>query len=322
MSYTATIGFFDGVHRGHQHLIGQLLTVAAERHELSMAVTFNPHPRQTLQPGWQPQLLSTLDEKRRRLLSAGIDRVEVLRFDHQMAQLSARTFMQWLHDELDVSTLLMGYDNHFGHGRTECFDDYVRYGCEIGIEVVCATPFSVGESTVSSSRIRQLLTLGDVEQAALCLGRPYSIGGTVVHGEQIGRRLGFPTANLQPDSALLMVPKDGVYAVSLSIDDDGQQLHGMTNIGTRPTFDGTKRTLETYIFDFDENLYGHHIVVTFLARLRDEQHFATAEALTQQMQADARQAQRLFHLDPEESDRERRSAHIDQDITKHIITDL
>lgn len=303
MSYTATIGFFDGVHRGHQYLISQLKTLAESRHEQSMAITFGQHPRQTLQPGWQPQLLSTPEEKRQLLLATGIDRVEMLRFDADMARLSARAFMRLLRDEYGVGTLLTGYDNHFGHRSpspaadgscVEGFDDYVRYGRELGIAVVCASPFTVDNEAVSSSRIRRLLVDGNVGQAADCLGHPYSIGGSVVHGEQIGRRLGFPTANLQPADALKIVPKDGVYAVCISVEDGNCQLKGMTNIGTRPTFDGSCRTLETHIFDFEGNLYNHNIRISFIARLRDEQHFASAEELMQQMQTDAQQAKTIL----------------------------
>jgi len=294
MRYCATIGFFDGVHRGHQYLIGQLKEVAATRHEKTMIVTFGQHPRQTLQPGWQPQLLSTQDEKRLLLEAMGIDHVEMLSFTKEMAQLSARAFMEQLHEVLGVDTLLTGYDNRFGHHREEGFDDYVRYGRELGIEVACATPFNIGEKAVSSSRIRQLLTDGCITEANDCLGRFYAVSGVVEHGEQIGRRLGFPTANLHLTDDMKMIPKDGVYAVCVDGAAGHGTLKGITNIGTRPTFEGTRRTLETNIFNYNDNLYHQHLTISFIARLRDEKHFDSAEALALQMHADAERAQTIL----------------------------
>ena len=294
MSYCATIGFFDGVHRGHQYLVSQLMRQAAQRGEQTMVLTFDVHPRQALQPGWKPQLLSSLSEKCQQLLALGVNHVEVLPFTAETAQLSARSFMQYMHSELQVDTLLTGYDNRFGHNRTESFDDYVQYGHELGMQVVCAEPLRVGDCEVSSSRIRQLLTNGDVVEGARCLGRPYTLGGTVVHGEQIGRRMGFPTANLQPAEPLKIIPKDGVYVVYVHLDRADSLLQGITNIGTRPTFDGTSRTVETFVFDFDGDLYRHNLSLSFIARLRDEKHFSSAEALAQQMHADVQRAQKLL----------------------------
>lgn len=294
MTYAATIGFFDGVHRGHQFLIEQLKRVAASRSQGSMVITFARHPRQVLHPDWQPQLLSTLKEKRERLLLTGIDRLEVLSFDEAMSQLSARDFMeQVLQHQLGVTTLLTGYDNRFGHRREEGFVDYVRYGLELGIEVLSAEPLAIEKSNVSSSRIRHLLLEGAVDETALCLGYHYQVSGRVVHGEQIGRRLGFPTANVQPDDPYKMIPRNGVYAVEVLMD-GATPLPGMMNIGTRPTFDGHRTTLEVHLFDFKENLYDCPITVRFIARLRDEQSFADSEALVRQMRLDEEQAKQIL----------------------------
>lgn len=310
--YAATIGFFDGVHRGHRFLISHLKEVAEQRGQQSMVITFERHPRQVVNADWQPQLLTSLAERTRLLAKTGIDMLVVLRFDAAMAQLSARQFMQLLHDDLQVATLLTGYDNRFGHDRTETFSDYERYGRQMGIEVLAGTPCDVAQKPVSSSRIRRLIGEGDMLQAADCLGRCYTVSGRVVHGEQIGRTLGFPTANLQIDDPCRLVPAPGVYAVGISIGAEDRQtvteqqsvigqrsvteqqsFGGMMNIGTRPTFDGHRTTLEVNIFDFNDDIYDRRLTVSFLERLRSEQHFSSPEALTEQMRRDAEQARIL-----------------------------
>lgn len=295
--YAATIGFFDGVHRGHQSVIEQLCTLARERQLQTMVITFEHHPRQVLHAEWQPQLLSSLDEKAALLAATGIDKLVVLRFNEAMAQLSARQFMeQVLKHDLHVELLLTGYDNHFGHDRTTSFNDYADYGRALGIEVVCGQPLDVEGQRASSSLVRRLLAEGQVAQAATCLGRPYTLTGQVVHGEQIGRQLGFPTANLQPDDASRLVPANGVYAVLVKV--EGQQHPGIMNIGTRPTFGGHTQTLEINILHFIGNLYHQKITVSFIERLRDEQHFPSPEALAEQMRRDAEQAQAILSSYP------------------------
>lgn len=291
-TYAATIGFFDGVHQGHQFLIAQLRKEAAEHGLRSMAITFESHPRQVVQGGWKPELLTDLHEKLRLLKATGVDTVVVLRFNRQMAAFSARDFMQLMYERMGVRVLLTGYDNRFGHDRTKGFEDYLSYGHELGIEVLCGTPLAMGKQNVSSSRVRQLLQDGNVEEANLCLGRPYSLSGQVVHGEQIGRAIGFPTANLQPDGDKL-IPMGGVYAVMVDIDDDIRK-RGIMNIGTRPTFSGTNQTLETNLLEPIGDIYGHRLVIHFIARLRSEQQFPSAEALAIQIQKDKEQAEQIL----------------------------
>ena len=296
--YAASIGFFDGVHRGHQFLIERLKLIADEKGQDSMVITFAQHPRQVLQSDWMPRLLSTPEEKVARLRQTGIDRLEVLHFDADMSKLTAREFMeQVLLKRLNVRTLLMGYDNRFGHKREEGFDDYVRYGQELGMEVMRAEALHNDalplEGKVSSSLIRRLLENGDVEEAARCLGRPYVIAGRVVHGEQIGRGLGFPTANLLPGDKCKLIPGNGVYAVVVKIGDGERMYQGMTNIGTRPTFEGHRTTIETHLFDFDGDLYDREMTLWLMGRLRDEQHFPDTESLVSQMEDDSRRA-RLY----------------------------
>jgi len=290
--FAATIGFFDGVHRGHRAVIGQLQEEAARRGLLTMVITFESHPRQVLQSNWQPQLLTTLEEKKALLATTGIDQLVVLRFDRQMAAWTARTFMQRLKADLGVALLLTGYDNRFGHDRNEGFRQYEQYGHELGITVVSGRPLTEGDMRFSSSLARRLLQEGRVEQACQCLGRPYTIQGSVVHGHQIGRTLGFPTANILLNDAHRLLPAFGVYAVQTDI--DGKTYRGVMNIGTRPTFGGHHATLEVFIFDFDANLYQQSIIVSFIGKIRDEQHFQSPDELVEQMKKDTEQAKQIL----------------------------
>ena len=294
----ATIGFFDGVHRGHRFLINKVIETARHYGMASTAITFAVHPRQVLQPDWRPQLLSTLDEKTELLGQTGIDYLVVLPFDADMAALSAYDFMSdVLVRRLGVQVLVTGYDNRFGHrapGSVEGFEDYVRYGRELGMEVLSCSPFDADAVRVSSSQVRRLLQAGDVGLAARCLGRPYQLTGTVVRGEHVGTGLGFPTANLLP-SADKLRPAPGVYAVRVRVGDLQEQLPGMMNIGRRPTFNGDHLTLETHIFHFTGNLYGQQMTVGFVHRLRSEMKFDSREALAAQLAVDARQSEEILN---------------------------
>ena len=298
MNRVATIGFFDGVHLGHQFVIRQVAEEARKRGLEALVVTFDCPPREVV-TGKKCHLLTTLDEKAALLAATGVDQLVVLTFDAEMAALSAYDFMRdVLQKRLDVKVLLTGYDNHFGH-RTkdsrEGFDDYVEYGRRLGMRVVQGAPQMVGDVRVSSSKVRQMLQAGDVALAARCLGRPYELTGTVVGGEHVGTELGFPTANLQPTDGEKLVPAAGVYAVRVRVGGAQTGQLGMMNIGSRPTFSGDHQTLETHIFDFHDNLYGQPLTVQFVERLRSEQKFATREALTAQLEADARQSLEILN---------------------------
>lgn len=285
----ATIGFFDGVHRGHQFVVDRLNSMAHEADMQSMVITFDRHPRQVVQADYVPRLITPLHEKLQLLRATGVDRVEVLHFDRQMASMSARDFMQHvLYERLGVRKLLIGYDNRFGHNRAEGFDDYVRYGAEIGMEVVHNTPVDVDGLRVSSSVVRRLLIDGNVEEAQRCLGHVFCIDGTVGHGFQEGRKIGFPTANIEPDTEEQLLPKSGVYAVRVSIE-GGEWMKAMMNIGTNPTFHRDRLTLEAHIIDFDADIYGKRIRVEFVRRLRDERMFADADELRMQLAADLKE---------------------------------
>lgn len=278
----AVIGFFDGVHRGHLHLVDTLLAQARQRSLRPIAVTFDRPPRQVLQPQWQPQLLTTAEERRRLLSESGLEQVVMLDFTPELAQLTAREFMQQvLLGQLGVRLLVVGYDTRFGHNLQETADDYLRYGRELGMEVVQATALE----GCSSTQIRQLMAAGHVTEAAQLLGRPYTLTGTVVRGLGNGHRIGFPTANMQPDSADKIVPARGVYATRARVDDE-RWLLAMTDIGMRPTFSGQQLTIETHILDEQRTLYGHHLELKFCRWLRQEQRFTTPEALARQLAID------------------------------------
>ena len=258
-------------------------------------ITFDRHPRLVLHKEFQPRLLTTNDEKLRLLAATGVNRCEMLRFDEQTASLSAYDFMKTvLRGRLNVRRLITGYDNRFGHNRAEGFDDYVRYGQELGIEVERAEAFVLNGVNVSSSVVRSFLSAGETDMASMCLGYHYKIVGTVVSGYHEGRKLGFPTANIDIEDKLKLVPEAGVYAVRVRIGDEPELLDGMMNIGTRPTFDGTETTLEVNIFGFGGDIYGRKITVEFHRRLREERKFGSVYKLMDQLKADREEACRVL----------------------------
>lgn len=291
----ATIGFFDGVHRGHRFLIESVVR-EAEKHSLaSMVITFDCHPRRVLGSEYNPRLLSTNNEKAKLLSKTGIEQCVVLPFSEEMARLTAYDFMKKILKELlGVKVLVIGYDNRFGHNRSEGFDDYVRHGREMGIEVLPSQSFRLHGIDVSSSVIRSLLGEGEIEMAEQCLGYPYFFSGKVVGGHRIGRELGFPTANIEPENMLKIIPAPGVYAVKVRMEGRRETKHAMMNIGTRPTFDGSEQSLEVHIFDFNGDIYGCRISVAFMHKIRNEKRFASKEALMEQLEKDAETAKESF----------------------------
>ena len=277
----ATTGFFDGVHCGHRLVIERLVTLARERGDESLVVTFWPHPRAVLQDGARElRLLTTLEEKKALLASLGVDRVEVLDFTRSFAALTAAQFLRdVLQARFGVTTLLMGYDNRLGSDRLTA-GALKSLADDIGLELIELDPLG----TVSSTRIRKNLEEGKVEEASGMLGYGYSLTGVVVAGNRLGRTIGFPTANMRLYEPLKLVPGRGVYVVEVQV--LGKTWRGMTNIGLRPTVGGTFTTIETHILDFDEDIYGLPLTITFLRRLRDEVHFPSLEALKEQLAKD------------------------------------
>lgn len=291
----ATIGCFDGVHRGHQMLVQMMVQQARQRGLKPLAVTFDRLPRQLFDPNFQPQVLSTLDEKETYLKALGVEEVVVLPFTHQLAALSAEAFMrEILRDQLSVELLVTGYDHRFGHDRSEGFDDYVRYGQQLSMVVVRGDVAMMdNQVAVSSTVIRQLLAEeGRVDRMPEVLTRRYMLSGRVVSGEHIGHELGFPTANLEPDCKEKLIPANGAYAVWAIV--DGHRMPAMMNIGTRPTFEGKQQTLEVHILSAVGNLYGQKMTVEFVSRLRAEQRFDTREALIAQLKHDKQKTEDIL----------------------------
>ena len=287
----ATLGCFDGVHRGHQLLIGMVLQKAKEKGLSSMVVTFDRQPRELFDSDYRPQLLSTPEEKVQLIGALGVDHLVILPFTREVASLTAQAFMQQvLQKQLGVEVLVTGYDNRFGRNRAEGFDDYVRYGKALGMEVLRGdeATFPGTDEAVSSSAIRQLLLEGKVERMQEGLTRPYLLTGKVVTGEHIGHEIGFPTANLAVDNPNKVIPASGVDAVWAIL--GTERMPAMMNIGTRPTFDGTTQTLEVHILDKVGDVYGQDLTVEFVSRLRSERRFDSREALVEQLKADRAEA--------------------------------
>ena len=277
----ATTGFFDGVHLGHRLVIERLVSEARERGDESLVVTFWPHPRAVLQDGARElRLLTTLEEKKALLAGLGVDRIEVLDFSRRFAALTAEQYLRdILRDRFDVTTLLVGYDNRLGSDRLTA-SALAALAQSLGIELLELPPYQ----DISSTRIRKALEDGDIASATAMLGYGYSLQGVVVAGNRLGRTIGFPTANMKLYEPLKLVPAHGVYAVDVEV--LGQKYRGMTNIGTRPTVGGTFSTIETHILDFDEDIYGLPLRITFLRRIRDEVHFPSLDALRAQLEQD------------------------------------
>ena len=285
----ATIGFFDGVHRGHRFLIDEVKTQAENRNMDAMVVTFPLSPSHILNPQSCQQFLTTAEEKIRLLHAAGIDQVVMLPFTRDLSLLSASDFMSFVKDELKVSVLVMGYDHRFGKKTDDEDVDYVELGRGLGVKVLRCTPFSLdsndSDKIVSSSAIRDALLRGDVEKANLGLGYDYSMEGPVVSGHQVGVQIGYPTANISVDEHKL-VPANGVYAVNV-IMEDGVLRNGMLNIGRRPTLDnGNDRSIEVNIFDFDGDLYGKTLRIELRRFIRPESKFDSLEDLKRQLETD------------------------------------
>lgn len=285
----AAIGFFDGVHRGHLYLINQVKAEAAKRGLQPIVVTFEEHPRLALtHTRYWPELLTTNEEKLRLLEEAELAGCAMLRFDRNMSMLTSREFMEAvLVKELGVKCLFVGYDHHFGSDLSSGYKEYVKYGRELGIEVIRERPFEAGDLRISSSATRRFLTGGNVEMARTCLGRPYLLEGIVVEGHHAGSLMGYPTANLRPDCEEQLVPGRGVYAVRATI--NGFSYMAMLNIGWRPTLgNGQDQSIEAHLLDYEGgDLYGQRMKVSFYRRVRDEQRFDSIQDLQSQLAVDA-----------------------------------
>ena len=289
----ATIGFFDGVHRGHRFLINQVKEVAAKDGLYSALITFPVHPRQVIQTAYRPQLLSSPTEKLELLETMQVDYCFLLPFTQELSLFSAREFMQLLRNKFNIHTLVIGYDHRFGHNRSENFEDYCRYGEELNIYMVRARAYTDGEDKISSSVIRQQLKEGKVSQAAQFLGYNYYLDGTVVDGYKVGRKIGFPTANLQVDCSDKLIPSEGVYAVYVYV--EGKKWAGMLNIGHRPTINnGNNVSIEVNILNFSEDIYHKEMRIEFVKYLRPEEKYGTIDELIAQMHKDREKTAKIL----------------------------
>ena len=288
MNKVATIGFFDGVHLGHNYLLEQLKSEASARGMQSMVVTFANHPRLFFDPNCGLKQLTLFDEKVDLLTQKGVDEVVMLQFDEYLSKLTSREFMQILVEQYGVKVLLMGYDHRFGSDRATSFDEYIEYGKQFGLEVKRCDGFSESEVMVSSSKVRRALELWDILLTNKLLGYKYFLKGRVVAGQKIGRQIGFPTANLEVDT-LKLIPSDGVYVVEVIV--NGDIYKGILNIGSRPTIDNGKRTIEVHIIGYEgDELYGNELELRFLHFLRHEQRFSSLDDLREQIRKDFNRA--------------------------------
>lgn len=288
----ATIGNFDGVHLGHQAVIGQLGEEAGRLNLPSVLITFEPQPLEYFRPEQAPARLTRLREKLEALRRFHIDRLLCLSFNRKLAQMPAEEFIRRvLVDGLGIKYLVVGDDFRFGKDRRGDFAMLQAAGREYGFAVVNMHTFAIDGERVSSTRIREAMERGDMAAAEQLLGRSYRMSGRVAHGEKLGRELGFPTANIHVHRKA--TPLQGIFVVEV-FGIEGEPLPGVASLGTRPTVDGKKTILEVYLFDFDRDIYGKHLQVSFLFKLRDEVRYTTLDALKVQIGKDVEDAQRYF----------------------------
>lgn len=291
----ATIGMFDGVHLGHQSLLRSLVTVARTRNERSLVITFSNHPLSVVRPDAAPRLLCTPEQKRKLLFDAGVDTISILEFTSRLRAMTAREYIRSLREEYGVDVIILGFNNSFGSDRGLSFDDYVEIGKSEGVAFIRENELIMDGETVNSTGIRRMLEVGDVEKAARFLGREYEVCGSVVYGKQLGRTIGFPTANIEIDSGNKLVPCNGVYACRATLH-GGMMLPAMVNIGHRPTVDSadSKISIEAHIIGLSDKLYGEKISLSFCHFLRHEQKFNSLTALQSQLEEDKVRTINLF----------------------------
>tara|TARA_R100001143_G_C3361367_1_gene137147 strand:- start:89687 stop:90649 length:963 start_codon:yes stop_codon:yes gene_type:complete len=282
-----TVGTFDGVHAGHRVLIKTVVNLSEKNSARSVIVTFDPHPREIINPGEAGiKLLSTLKERCELLADLGIDEMVVIPFDRDFSLLTSEKFVkEIIWEKIGVSNFIIGYDHHFGRDREGTIETVKRLGVELGFTSKVVSKQEVGDKTVSSTAIRNAIQLnGDMTQAAKFLERYYLLNGTVIHGDKRGKSLGFPTANIQPENPSKVIPKKGVYATWIRVDES--YYRGMMNIGERPTFNEASFSIEVHILDFNEDIYGKEIQVQFVERIRDEMEFNGKNELVEQLHKD------------------------------------
>jgi riboflavin kinase / FMN adenylyltransferase len=292
----ATIGTFDGVHSGHRQILDQLKQEAVKNNGETVIITFHPHPRKVVGTGRSPLfLINTIDEKIALLEAAGIDHLVIVPFTENFSQLSAREYVEdFLIGRFHPHTVIIGYDHHFGKGRSGDYKLLEEYSASGKFALKEIPEHLLHQSIVSSTAIRNAVLAGKMDDANELLGYDFFFDGVVVEGNKLGRTLGYPTANLRITDGEKLTPGNGVYAVDLTIEGGDTRLHGMMNIGVRPTVDGVNRVIEVNIFDFNESLYGKTIRVFVKKFLRAEQKFNGLDALKEQLAEDKRRSMEVF----------------------------
>ena len=285
-----TIGTFDGVHLGHKKILAQITKSAYDLNCESLVLTFFPHPRMVLQEDTEMKQLNTLNEKIELLDNLGIDNLVVHPFDKEFSRLTAEEFVkEVLVDVFKIKKIIIGHDHRFGRNRTANIDDLISFGETYGFEVEQISAEEINEVSISSTKIRNALLEGNIELATTYLGYNYSLSGIISKGKQLGRTIGYPTANIKIEEEYKLIPLNGVYIAQSIL--NGKTVFGMMNIGTRPTVDGTTQTIEINFFDFKQDLYGQEITVSLLHRMRSEQKFESLDALKIQLSKDKINAQ-------------------------------
>ena len=285
-----TIGTFDGVHLGHKKILAQITKSAYDLNCESLVLTFFPHPRMVLQEDTEMKQLNTLNEKIELLDNLGIDNLVVHPFDKEFSRLTAEEFVkEVLVDVFKIKKIIIGHDHRFGRNRTANIDDLISFGETYGFEVEQISAEEINEVSISSTKIRNALLEGNIELATTYLGYNYSLSGIISKGKQLGRTIGYPTANIKIEEEYKLIPLNGVYIAQSIL--NGKTVFGMMNIGTRPTVDGTTQTVEINFFDFKQDLYVQKITVSLLHRMRTEQKFESLDALKSQLSRDKINAQ-------------------------------
>lgn len=285
----ATTGTFDGVHLGHKKILSQLVQTAHKVGGESVLLTFSPHPRLVLQPDVELQLLTSLEEKIGLLEQTGLDHLIIHPFTKEFSRTPSLEFVrEILVNQLGVKQLVIGYDHHFGRNREGSFHHLKEFGPIYGFEVEEIPALDIDAVNISSTKIRTALTEGNVELATTYLGHPYIIGGEVIKGDQIGRSIGFPTANLDINFQHKLIPADAVYAGYVRL--NGERHKAMANIGRRPTVGSNRRSVEIHLLDFERDLYGQHLHFAVGHRLRDVTNFNSLDALKTQLALDKEDA--------------------------------
>ncbi len=280
-----TIGTFDGVHIGHKKILERIIFNAKELNCESVVLTFFPHPRMVLQDNSVLQLLNTVDEKTLLLEKTGIDNLVIHPFDKEFSRLSAEDFVkEILVNQLNIEKIIIGYDHRFGRNRTADINDLIIYGKEYGFEVEQISAQEINDNAVSSTKIRNAILEGNITLANAYLGYNYFFSGSVVKGKQLGRTIGFPTANIKISEDYKLLPKNGVYLVKSVY--DTETVFGLMNLGTRPTVDGTNQTIEVFFLDFNKTIYDENLSIEMIEFIRDEQKFDSLDDLKNQINKD------------------------------------